>query len=120
MQNFFFEKYYTTTSSENDDIENYERYEQGLRLALSGWLDVKGGKILDLGCGTGQLCWLLKKLNATEVVGINLCEEELEIAKRRVDASFEHEDILEYLKKVEDESVDHIYALNIFEHLEKE
>lgn len=111
--------YYRTTSSAFDDEVDYSVYAPGLSRSLSGWLDVKNKVVLDLGCGTGQLCWVLKDFGAKEIVGVNACKEEVEIAKRRVEAKFEVQDILGYLYGLKDESVDNIYALNIFEHLEK-
>ena len=112
--------YYRTTSSAFDYDADYRVYEPGLSRSLSGWLDVKNKFVLDLGCGTGQLCWVLKKLGAEEVIGVNACREEIDLARGRVDAKFEVQDILGYLNGVKNESVDNIYALNIFEHLEKD
>lgn len=112
--------YYRTTSSAFDDEVDYSVYAPGLARSLSGWLDVKNKFVLDLGCGTGQLCWVLKDFGAKEVVGVNACKEEIDLARRRVDAQFEVQDILGYLNGMKDESVDNIYALNIFEHLEKD
>lgn len=111
--------YYRTTSSAFDDEVDYGVYAPGLARSLSGWLDVENKFVVDLGCGTGQLCWVLKDFGAKEVVGVNACKEEVDLAKRRVDAQFEVQDILRYLSSMKDESVDNIYALNIFEHLEK-
>lgn len=112
--------YYRTTSSVFDNDVDYAVYAPGIERSLSGWLDVKNKSVLDLGCGTGQLCWVLKTAGAKEVVGVNACKEEIDLARQRVDANFEVEDILTYLNGVRDGSVDNIYALNIFEHLEKD
>lgn len=112
--------YYQTTSSAFDNQIDYSVYAPGLIRALGKWLDVKNKSVLDLGCGTGQLCWVLKASGAKNVIGVNACKEEVDLAGRRVDARFEVRDILDYLSDVQDESIDNIYALNIFEHLEKD
>jgi SAM-dependent methyltransferase len=112
--------YYKTTSSAFDDEADYSIYAPNLERSLAAWLDVKNKSVIDLGCGTGQLCWVLKAAGAKKVVGVNLCKEEIDLAKCRVDARFEVQDILRYLKSAQDESIDNIYALNIFEHLEKD
>ena len=111
--------YYQTTSSAFDDYVDYRVYGPGLMRSLSGWLDVENKSVIDLGCGTGQFCWVLKLLGARDVVGVNSCKEEIDLANERVDAKFEVRDILSYLSEVPDQSIDNIYALNIFEHLEK-
>ena len=112
--------YYQTTSSAFDDEIDYSVYAPSLTRSLADWLDVKNKSVLDLGCGTGQLCWVLKATGAKEVVGVNACEDEVDLARQRVDAKFEVRDILQYLNDVQDASIDNIYALNIFEHFEKD
>ena len=111
--------YYQTTSSAFDDYIDYSIYAPGLMRSLAGWLDVENKFVLDLGCGTGQFCWVLKFLGAKEVTGVNSCKEEIDLARTRVDANFEVRDILGYLTEIPDQTIDSIYALNIFEHLEK-
>ena len=110
--------YYKTTSSIYDIEVNYNVYAPGIIRSLGDWLDVKDKTVLDLGCGTGQLCWVLKVMGAKDIVGVNSCKEEIEIARERVDAKFQIEDILLYLNGLQDKSIDNIYALNILEHLE--
>jgi SAM-dependent methyltransferase len=75
---------------------------------------------LDLGSGTGELCWLLRDIGARRVVGVNLSREEIEFASSRVEAQFVCQDVLAYLESVQSESIDVAYALNFLEHLDKE
>jgi len=112
--------YYQTTSSAFDDEVDYSVYAPSIARSLADWLDVENKSVLDLGCGTGQLCWVLGASGAREVVGVNVCKEEIDLARQRVDVKFEVRDILEYLHDVRDTTIDNIYALNIFEHLEKD
>ncbi len=99
---------------------DYRAMSIGLRRGLGDWLDVRGKKVLDLGCGTGEFSWLAGDQGASEVVGVNLSEEELDFARPHVSATFVCQDILDYLATRPDDSVDRIYALNILEHLPKD
>jgi SAM-dependent methyltransferase len=45
--------------------------------------DVKGKRVLDLGCGTGEFCALFKKMGAAEVVGVDVSKKMLGVAKNR-------------------------------------
>lgn len=92
----------------------------GLRRRLGAWLDVADKNVLDLGSGTGELCLLAREAGASSVVGVNLSQEEIDFASQQVNAAFVHEDIASYLEHCEEHSVDHIYALNILEHLDKD
>jgi cyclopropane fatty-acyl-phospholipid synthase-like methyltransferase len=112
--------YFKTTSAENTKFNNYETKTKGLKRGLVGWLNVENKTILDLGSGTGELCWLIKNMGAGKVIGVNLSQDEIDFAKLNVKATFVCQDILEYLSECQDESVDTIYALNILEHLTKD
>lgn len=92
----------------------------GLRRRLRPWLDVRGKTVLDLGCGTGELCRLLQDEGAMKVTGVNLSAEEIDYAQRHCSAEFICAEIGDYLDTIAPESVDRIFALNILEHLSKE
>ncbi|MHB8872443.1 MAG: class I SAM-dependent methyltransferase [Myxococcaceae bacterium] len=114
--------YFETTSAAGigDGEVDYRTLTAGIRRGLGSWLDVAGRTVLDLGCGTGELCWLAVSLGAERVVGVNLSEGELEFARPHVQATFVLDDILAYLTACPDASVDRIFALNILEHLTKD
>lgn len=115
------DSYFETTSSTSLQGEGaFERGTFGLRRGLGDWLDVRGKEVLDLGCGTGQVCWLTQQAGATRVVGVNLSAGELKYARGKTDAEFEQADILAYLEQAADESFDRIFAMNILEHLDAE
>lgn len=114
--------YFETTSAagHGQSAIDYPTATAGLRRGLGDWLDVTGKRVLDLGCGTGELCWLARQHGAKRVVGVNLSQGEIDFARPLVEVEFVREDILAYLRGCEDGSVDAIFALNILEHLEKD
>ena len=114
-------KYFETTSARSASLsrEYYEAALPGLRRLLRGWLPSAESSALDLGCGLGEVLHLLVQSGCKEVVGVNLCQDEVEAARRFVEAQFHCQDILEYLK-AEGPTFDWIGAFNILEHLEKE
>jgi cyclopropane fatty-acyl-phospholipid synthase-like methyltransferase len=112
--------YFKITSAANSHLGNYKDQTAGLKRGLNRWLDVQGKKVLDLGSGTGELCWLANYMGAESVVGVNLSQDEIDFAKPYVQATFICQDIISYLTQCPAESVDVIYALNILEHLTKD
>ena len=112
--------YFKITSAVNSKSDNYESQTKGLKRGLGGWLNVENKTVLDLGSGTGELCWLADNMGAATVVGVNLSQDEIDFAKSNVKATFVRQDILEYLSQCPDDSVDAIFALNILEHLTKD
>jgi SAM-dependent methyltransferase len=115
--------YYETTSvgaGVDASAQDYARASAGLKRGLGSWLDVKDARVVDLGCGTGELCWLARQAAAVAVVGVNLSAGELAIARQHVQAEFVCADVVDYLAGLADASVDRIYALNLLEHLDKD
>jgi SAM-dependent methyltransferase len=115
------QSYFETTSARGGDAPiDYATLTLGLRRGLDDWLDVNGLRVLDLGSGTGELCWLARSAGAREVVGVNLSDSEIAFARGHVDADFVCADVVDYLASLPDRSVDRIYALNLLEHLCKD
>jgi ubiquinone/menaquinone biosynthesis C-methylase UbiE len=48
--------------------------------------DVKGAHVLDLGCGTGELCRRIKALGAYKVIGVDISANMLEMAQKDIPA----------------------------------
>jgi 2-polyprenyl-3-methyl-5-hydroxy-6-metoxy-1,4-benzoquinol methylase len=121
-QNRVLKDYFQTTSAVEfvGKTPDFKLSTEGLRRVLGNWLDVSKKNILDLGSGTGELCWLAHYLGANNVVGVNLNQDEIDFAKPYVQTTFICQDILSYLTQCPAESVDVIYALNILEHLTKD
>jgi SAM-dependent methyltransferase len=113
--------YHRTTSSRGGEL-NEQRYREsaaGLQRRLRGWLPATGQAVLDLGCGTGALLYLLHRLGCHSLTGVNLCQEEIALAQRLVPADFKNSDLVQFLRDTED-AWDWIGCLNILEHLTKD
>ena len=63
--------------------DNYERYE----LTLQECANIKGKRVLDIGCGAGRYCIDMAKLGAGKVVGVDLAEKAVEMACKFADDS---------------------------------
>lgn len=116
------EDYYHTTSAVGSvhDATAFQSSIAGLRRRLGSWLDVSGKDVVDLGSGLGELCWLAKQNGARNIVGVNLCQEEIVFARRQVDVHFVRQDIASYLAQCSPVSMDRVFALNILEHFDKD
>ncbi len=113
--------YLSTTSSRRGSIDeaHYQRTAATLRRRLGNWLPPAGARVLDLGCGLGELMYLAAGSGCKNPLGINLSQEEIDAAEPLVQGRFECADILDYLSRTEEE-FDWIGALNILEHLDKD
>ena len=79
-----------------------------------------GSSVIDIACGTGQLCFELRKIKHCRVVGIDLSMRMLDFARKTnpyPDISFVHEDA-EDLHTFEDNSFDFATMLMIMHELQ--
>ena len=91
--------YFETTSSAGLQAErDYRAATAGLARGLGNWLDVDGKRVVDLGSGTGELCWLALNRGASQVVGVNLSQDEIDYSSVQVHADFVCADVVEYLR----------------------
>lgn len=61
----------------------YERYQ----LTLQECMDVRGKRVLDVGCGSGRYCIGLAKAGAVQVLGIDFSENALKIASELAESN---------------------------------
>ena len=60
--------YFETTSQQSRETDaSFENTAQGLARGLSSWMDVEGKSVLDLGSGTGTMCWLAQRAGASRL-----------------------------------------------------
>jgi 2-polyprenyl-3-methyl-5-hydroxy-6-metoxy-1,4-benzoquinol methylase len=79
----------------------------------------KNINILEIGCGHGAFLHYLNKAEYYNCVGIDISKEQVESAKKMGIKGVFQVDILTYLKKCEDNSIDVLVALDVFEHFSK-
>ena len=79
----------------------------------------KEAQILDVACGAGHFLYYLQKEGYINAQGIDLSQEQLEIAKKMGVKNIKKADLFEYLPE-HPEQYDMIIANHIIEHLKKE
>jgi SAM-dependent methyltransferase len=85
------------------------------------WLpDDLDATCIDLGCGTGDMLYMLEREGYTRTSGVNLCEEELEQGRAFVRGDLIHADAIEFLRGRDPASSDLITAVNFLEHFPKD
>jgi ubiquinone/menaquinone biosynthesis C-methylase UbiE len=81
----------------------------------------EGSSVLDIACGTGQLCFQLRELKHCRVAGVDLSLRMLEFARRTnpfQDITFAHEDAAD-LHNFEDKSFDYATMLMLMHELHR-
>ena len=98
----------------------YARCSKQIRGRWSRWLPPdKTARILDLGCGCGELLYFLRSLGYTQLQGVDSCSEELDRGRHMGLSQLVCADAYDFLGNSQ-ERFDVIFALNFFEHLSKE
>ena len=97
----------------------YER----MPISLEECGDLNNQTIIDIGCGSGRLCYLLAKENASKVVGIDYSQQMIDIAKEFVKNKGHEEKIqfecVDFFTKYEtNEKFDISIALGVFDYLQ--
>jgi ubiquinone/menaquinone biosynthesis C-methylase UbiE len=119
ITNLYFET--TAKRSHLASQAHYESWSKAFIPQFKRWLpDDKNAVCLDLACGCGEFVHLLERVGYGNTSGVDLCEEELAQARPYVKGKLIQADVLEYLRKLESNSLDFISALNFLEHLSKD
>lgn len=86
---------------------------------LKGWLpSQKNANILEIACGSGRLLHFFKARKYTNITGVDISPEQVQLAKKIVEAVVQA-DILKFLENV-DKTYDLIIGLDIIEHFQKD
>jgi cyclopropane fatty-acyl-phospholipid synthase-like methyltransferase len=79
----------------------------------------KDAHILELGCGHGALIYHARKLDYTNIKGIDVSVQQVEGAKLLGIGGVEQGDLFETIKNIPDNSLDAIVTIDVIEHLTK-
>ncbi|TWT40899.1 Ubiquinone biosynthesis O-methyltransferase [Phycisphaerae bacterium RAS1] len=116
-----FKAYATLGHRRSEPISLDEADRWGIPYAhyFRGWLPAaKDAKIVDLACGFGRLLRFFTKRGYTNVMGVDLSGEEVELA-RKIHPNVVQANLLDFLKEHQNE-FDLITATDIIEHLTKD
>ncbi len=102
------------------DYSSFERRfrkEEELKKSLKSYIKYfpENGLILDLGCGRGEFLEVLEK-NGRFGIGVDIDDGMVKIAKRKGLKVYK-DDLLTFLEKREDNSLDGIFSSQVIEHL---
>lgn len=95
---------------EKEDPENHLEFKEVLKLYKPN----STNKVLEIGCNTGEFCYLLKNKFNINTLGIDINSKAIEIASEKYpELDFQVKDIFEL-----EENYDVIYMQHVIEHLE--
>ena len=99
--------------------EGYRRWALAAEVRLKGWLPKnKNAACLDLGCGPGNMLYLLSKEGYKNNCGVDVSPEQIVVAKR-INPNVICADVKDYLGRFR-ENFDLITAFDLVEHFQKE
>jgi SAM-dependent methyltransferase len=78
----------------------------------------KNELIVDLACGFGEMVYYLENKEFTNIIGIEISQELVELSKQLGVKNVFEGDIFDYLKTVQDESIKVVIMKDIIEHIE--
>jgi len=88
-----------------------------LWLKIAEWIPERSTTVLDVGCGTGQLCSMLKSSGYLHVTGIDFSQEAIATAKKTCSAIFKVADLYSFSLY---EFYETLILTEVLEHLEQD
>jgi SAM-dependent methyltransferase len=116
-------RYYETTASRSHAASEtyYRRSAAGLKRRFGRWLPAdRQASCLDIGCGCGEMIYLLEREGFANTTGVDLDSTQLAEARRHVRGLLVAADALEFLGGCPSASIDFVSAVNFLEHLPKD
>ena len=74
--------------------------------------------IVDLGCGHGAFLYFLSRAGYTHIEGVDASQEQVELAHRLGIPQAERGDVIEFLMRHKEASLDAVLLMDVLEHLE--
>ena len=92
-----------------------------LRSVIKPWVSdlPKDSRVVDLGCGAGELLLAFKGLGFNELCGCDLSEEQIELA-RTITPNVAVENLFDYLGNQPQASIDIVTLFDVIEHLTRQ
>lgn len=122
-RNIFYEKYFRNQAGRSDKSDLLVKMRNDfihLKKEIIPLIpENKELKILEIGCGYGNLLFLLQRIGYSQTEGIDVSEEQVEIAKKNGIKNIIQGDMKEFLRGKMD-SYDVIIGLDIIEHFTKD
>lgn len=119
-----YKKYFTTQVKQNEQANLHTQLHNEfgqLQADISPWLPTdKNSRILDIGCGYGNLLLWLQKNAYQHLEGIDLSPEQVETAQKLGLLQVQQADAFAYLQQqAPDKQYDRIFMFDVIEHLNK-
>ena len=106
-------------SKQTFDVTAANKWGKAYDSYLKRWLpSQKNANILEIACGNGRLLHFFKVRKYTNITGVDISPEQVQLAKKIVEAVIQA-DILKFLENV-DKTYDLIIGLDIIEHFQKD
>jgi 2-polyprenyl-3-methyl-5-hydroxy-6-metoxy-1,4-benzoquinol methylase len=123
-RNIFYKNYFsdkTNKGLETINPKNLEKWIKATTVRIINWLPKsKNIKVLDIGCGYGNLLLALKNAGYNNLTGIDISEEQIKVAQQLSnDINFICSDLIAFLRENK-QKFDAIFAFDVLEHLDKE
>ncbi len=115
---------YVSSVNTSDVVEDYSSlYIQSKPIAFRVMRYIPSERninIVDLGCGSGRYLYHLHQKGYKSLEGVDYSKEQVEIAQKSGLNFIIEGDLVDFLEKKPDESIDIILAMDIFEHFTRE
>jgi 2-polyprenyl-3-methyl-5-hydroxy-6-metoxy-1,4-benzoquinol methylase len=121
MQDWRNKLYESYISSGHEKVAaDYNYLEPSIQKIIDNYLPEKRDiSILDLGCGNGRLLYNLKQKGYTNLRGVDTSQEQIDAAHKMGVKETCCRPISDFLKDIQDASLDVVFLISVLEHMEK-
>lgn len=115
----FYERYVDTHLNKKDNRLLTSRAPYLRRIVSNYFPKNRSAKILELGCGHGALIYYAQEAGYTNINGVDVSVEQVDVAKELNVEGVSQGDLLEMLNRHRSESLDMVIAFDVIEHFTK-